>query len=267
MPRPLAVQLYSLREKAKEDFPGVLRTVADIGYAAVEPAGLWNYSPKEFRRALDDLGLRMFTSHSPWANGSNDQEVIDVAGELGLRYVVCGSPPADFADLDAMKRKADSVNRTQEVLAKAGLVLFQHNHDYEFQRMEDGRLKYEVYAELAPAVKFQIDAFWAGNFGANDPAEMVRKFAGRTVSLHIKDGTFAQDPSEFRMVDGYLDRKLKLVPLGTGQMDIPAIVAAAPAAVEALVVELDYCEIDMVEAIRRSYRYMVDQGLGVGRKP
>jgi len=49
MLRPLAVQLYSLREKAEKDFVGVLKKVAEIGYKAVEPAGFWNLRPSEFK--------------------------------------------------------------------------------------------------------------------------------------------------------------------------------------------------------------------------
>ncbi|MDD2404135.1 MAG: TIM barrel protein [Victivallaceae bacterium] len=265
MKRALGVQLYSLREMAKNDFPAVLKLVADIGYKAVEPAGLWGLAPREFKKMLDDLGLEMTTSHTPWVRGNNISEVIDLAGELGLKRVVCGFGADDFKDIAAIKRTADFVNSAQEKLAEAGLELFQHNHDFEFQRL-DGRLKYEIYAELAPKVKFQLDAFWSSNFGANDPVEMIKLFADRIVSVHVKDGTFECDEKKFKMVNGFLDRQLKLTPLGTGIMDIPAIVAATPERVDTLIVELDYCIIDMAEAIRRSYEYMINADLAFGNK-
>ena len=47
MVRDLGVQLYSLREKSKEDFPAVLKLVADIGYKAVEPAGFFGLAQKD----------------------------------------------------------------------------------------------------------------------------------------------------------------------------------------------------------------------------
>ena len=47
------------------------------------------------------------------------------------------------------------------------------------------------------------------------------------------------------MVNGFLDRKLALVPLGTGAMNLPEIVSAVPDCVDNLIVELDYCTIDM----------------------
>lgn len=265
MKRKIAVQLYSLREQAAKDFIGVLKKVADIGYKAVEPAGFHNLTPAEFKKVIDDLGLEMYSSHTPWCNGTNVSESIDMAGVLGLKNVVCGFGPDDFKDLDAIRRTADTVNAMQQKLEAAGLTLFQHNHNWEFEKL-DGRLKYEIYAELCPKVKFQIDAFWSTNFGANDPAEMVRRFADRMILIHIKDGLLKQEEQELRMVNGTYDRKVELRPLGEGQMDIPAVLAATPDWIDNLVVELDYCSIDMTEAIERSYRYLVDSGLGYGNK-
>ena len=265
MAKELGVQLYSLRDMAKDDFPGVLKFVAEVGYKAVEPAGFFGYEPKEVKKMIDDLGLKLYTTHSPWACRGPASEVIDIAGELGVNKVACGFGPDDFKDLDSIKRTADLVNENIAELKKAGLTLFQHNPSWEFERI-DGRLKYDIYAEMVPEVKFQIDAFWSSNFGANDPAEMVKLYADRMVSLHIKDGSFEQDQAKWRMVDGYPDRDLKLRPLGTGQMDIPAIIAATPEAVNCVIVELDYCVIEMKEALRQSYAYMTSSGLAVGNK-
>lgn len=265
MKRKLAVQLYSLRNEAEKDFVKVLKTVADIGYIAVEPAGFFQLTPKEFRKIIADLGLEMYSSHRPWCNIDNIAESIDQAGELGLKQVVCGYGPEDFKNLDAIKATAEKTNIMQEKLAAAGLELFQHNHNWEFEKL-DGKLKYQIYADLCPNVKFQIDAFWSSNFGANDPAEMVKLFAPRMSLIHIKDGLIHQKESELRMVNGTYDRKVELRPLGEGEMDIPAVLAATPDWIDNIVVELDYCSIDMTEAIRRSYDYLIRSGLGIGNK-
>ncbi len=265
MTRDIGIQLYSLRDDAAKDFIDVLKFVSGVGYKAVEPAGFWGLKPREFKRIIDDLGLKLCSSHSPWARGNNLPEVIDILGELDLKLAVCGFGPDDFKDLDAIRRTADWVNAAGTELARHGITLFQHNHDFEFA-MLDGRLKYDIYAALAPAVKFQIDAFWASNFGANDPAAMVRRFAPRMVSLHLKDGAFEHDHSKFTMVNGFLDRKLRLMPLGTGEMDIPAIIAATPETVSTVIVELDSCVIDMREALRQSYRYLTENRLAAGSR-
>ena len=170
MTRDLAVQLYSLRQMAEKDFDAVLKTVADIGFKAVEPAGFWNMTPEEFLKRINDLGLKLYSSHSPWAKPDNLEETIDIAGRLGLDRVVCGYGPEDYKDLDAIKRTAETTSMMQEKLEKAGLMLFQHNHNWEFERI-DGRLKYEIYAEgQVPARRFLVDQLRHGGPGRNDEA-------------------------------------------------------------------------------------------------
>ena len=140
--KPISVQLYSLREQAEKDFVGVLKRVAAIGYKGVEPAGFWNLTPKELKKIVTDLGMVISSTHSPWANPDNLNQVIEVASELGIDLVACGYGRNDFKDLDAIKATADKVNGMQEKLAAAGITLFQHNHDFEFERIKGlmGRL-------------------------------------------------------------------------------------------------------------------------------
>jgi len=265
MLRPLAVQLYSLREKAEKDFIGVLEKVADIGYQAVEPAGFWNLRPREFKKVIDDLGLKMYSSHSPWARSNNLGEVMEIADILGLNKVVCGYAPAEFQDLDAIKRTAEATNKMQEILARNGITLFQHNHNFEFERL-NGKLKYEIYAELCPNVQFQIDAFWSTNFGSENAVEMLKIFADRTILIHVKDGLLKQAQEDLKVTNGTLDRKIELRALGDGELDIKALIANLPETVDNIVVELDYCSIDMAAAIEMSYKYMIENGLATGNK-
>lgn len=268
MAKPIAVQLYSLREfsKTKEDFINVVKRVADIGYKAVEPAGFYGLTCKEFKTLLDDLGLKMYSSHTPWARNVDDcSKIIDDLGELGLTNCVCGYAAADFQDMDAIKRTAENTNKIEEVLSKAGITLFQHNHAFEFERI-DGKLKYEIYAELCPNVKFEIDSFWTTNLGTEDPVEMLKKFSDRTILFHLKDGTLKQKEAEQKYVNGILDRKIQLFPLGQGEMPIADLIPVIPEQVSSIVVELDYCEVEMWKAIEESYKYMVGNGFAEGNK-
>ena len=44
---PVAVQVYSVREDAEKDFKGTIQKIKDIGYDAVELAGLYGMSAQE----------------------------------------------------------------------------------------------------------------------------------------------------------------------------------------------------------------------------
>ena len=265
MLKPLSVQLYSLRDAAAKDFVKVLKFVADVGYKGVEPAGFWNLRPSELKKIVNDLGMNIYSSHSPWAHPGNLGECMELADILGLKQIVCGYGPDDFKDMDAIKRTAEKTNYMYDVLSQNGFTLFQHNHDFEFARI-DGKLKYELYRELCPRVKYEIDCFWSTNLGAENAVEMLKIFAKDTILIHMKDGVVAQKVDGKKMVNGLLERHVDLLPLGTGTLPIKELVAAIPDQVQTIVVELDYCNIDMFDAIAQSYKYMTENGLAAGNK-
>jgi sugar phosphate isomerase/epimerase len=252
MPKPISVQLYTLRQEAPKDFAGVLRRIAEIGYKGVEPAGFHNLNAKEFRKLVDDLGLVVSSSHGPWGNPDNINECVEIAGILGLDMVCGGYGPDNYKTLDAIKQTAEKVNARVAALKKHGLGLFLHNHWWEFEMVE-GRLAYDRFAELCPDVLFEIDTYWCANFGANDPAAQVAKFKHRTPLLHIKDGTLKKDVPHLAV--------------GKGKMDFRKVVAAAdPAILRWMVVELDNCATDMFQAVADSYTYLTSTGLAAGNR-
>ena len=251
MTTPLSVQLYSLREASEADFDGVLTRLAEVGYAGVEPFSLFGMSPAAFRRRVEELGMRVSSSHYPWANRSEIARVCDVVGELGLSRAAGGFAPDDFRDLDAVKRTADTVNTLIDGLRPAGISLFLHNHWWEFVEI-DGVLAYHRLQQLCPEVQFEVDTYWAANFGACDPAAEVARVRDRAPLLHIKDGPLEKGEAH--------------VAVGDGRMDIPGTIAAAdPEVLEWVIVELDSCDTDMMTAVERSHAYLTGNGLALGR--
>lgn len=242
--KPVSIQLYSLRTEAEKDFTSVLKRVADIGYDGVESAGFWDLSPLEFKKIVTDLGMRISGTLSPCCRTIDDvNEVIDVVGILGLDKAACGYTADDFKDLDSIKRLADIVNPIWEKLADNGITLFQHNHEFEFNRLPDGRLAYEAYIDYCPGIKFELDTYWSANFGKEDPYEMLKKFNDRAIFLHIKDGNFNPDRT--------------MLAVGDGKMNFPQVLGAMDSDVtQWLVVELDACKTNMFEAVEKSYKYL-----------
>ena len=268
MALPLSVQLYSVRDYAAKDFPAMLKKIADIGFAGVEPAGFFNIRPTELKKMCADLGLKMFSSHSPWATAGNLGESMDIAAAMGLDKIVCGYGPDDFKDLDAIKRTAETTCKMQETLARNGFTLFQHNHYWEFERL-DGEIKYDIYRRLCPNVKYQIDCFWSTNKGAECAVEMLKKFLDDTILLHMKDGICKQDAKNAGMKNGLLDMKIDLLPLGDGDLPIKDLVKVAEDSghVPTVIVELDYCDsMEMYAALEKSYKYMTSNGIAYGTK-
>src|SRR3712207_2450476 len=57
------LQLYSLREEFKKDVPGTLDRVKAYGVTEVETAGTYNMPAAEFRKMLDQRGLKATSAH------------------------------------------------------------------------------------------------------------------------------------------------------------------------------------------------------------
>ncbi len=59
-----------------------------------------------------------------------------------------------------------------------------------------------------------------------------------------------------------------MVAVGSGKMSFrPILSAADPAVLRWLVVEMDACATDMLQAVKASYDWLVNQGMATGRKP
>ena len=249
--KPISVQLYSLREQSSADFDDVLQRLSDMGYAGVEPFALYNKSPESFKQQVNDLGMEVSSSHYPWANHTPLNQVVDVVKGMGLTRAAGGFGPPDFADADAVQRTVDKVNELTESLKEHELELFLHNHWFEFVPV-DGELPYHTLQRECPDVLFEVDTYWAANFGACDPAAEVARVKHRAPLLHIKDGPLERDKAHLAV--------------GSGAMDIEATIAAADEDVlEWIIVELDACDTDMFVAVEQSYEYLVSNGLARGR--
>ena len=63
------VQLYSIKDEMKKDPMGTLKQLATMGYQHVEHANyvdrkFYGWTAKEFKKVLDDLGLKMPSGHT-----------------------------------------------------------------------------------------------------------------------------------------------------------------------------------------------------------
>lgn len=251
--KPLSLQLYTLREMCKADFFGTLKTVADIGFASVELAGLHGKPPAEVRKVLDDLGLKASSAHGPFPGPDQINEIADTARVLGYEdYVLPWIGPHRFKRLDDIRASAALMQAAAEALQPYGITLGYHNHEHEMA-IVGGDIALARFFDAAPGLAAEIDTYWAANFGATDPAAFVKRFAKRCPLLHIKDGSF--------------DKAARVhTAVGAGKMDIPAVIAAADESVlKWLVVELDSCATDMLQAVKDSYAYLTSRNLGAGR--
>lgn len=250
--KPVALQLYTLREALAQDFEGVIRRIAAMGYAGVETAGIYGDGPTAAARLFEELGLRVCSAHSDPPLGDTASPVLETMAALRCTtLVVPYIPPEEFTSEEKIKAHCERLNEANRVAQANGLTLAYHNHDWEFRAAEvlGGRRPFDIMLDLLdPTVQFEIDTYWVA-VGGSDPLATVQMLGARAGLLHIKDGP--------------LDRDLPMQAVGAGKMDFPPIIAASEA--QWLIVELDHCATDMLEAVQQSYTYLTDGGLARGR--
>ncbi len=221
----VGLQLYSLRGIATQNPPKALKQAAGFGFKEVETASTYNLPPEKFRALLAEHGLKPVSGHFPYDRFKNEPEkVVAEAKALGLKYAGCAWISHKPPFTEAAAREAAAVfNKAGALAAQHGIKLFYHCHGYEFHRLGDDTLMDLLMRETNPKhVSFEMDVLWVV-FPGEDPVKWLKKYPGRWELMHLKD-------LKKGVKTGDLSGKTDVtnnVPLGTGQMDWPAILKAA----------------------------------------
>lgn len=229
----VGVQLYSVRDDMRKDPQGTLNALAEMGYKYVEHANYMNrkfygWEAKEFRKRLDDLGMKMPSGHTVmgkahWDDAKNDftdlwKNTVEDAAIMGQELVI--SPSIDMGirkDKNLLLKYMEIFNKSGELCNKSGMRFGYHNHDFEFSEKLEGELLYDIMLNNTDPklVAQQLDI---GNMinGGGVPAEVMKKFPGRFVSMHVKDEVPAKS--------GHEHFESTVLGKGSGQIDVQALV-------------------------------------------
>ncbi len=226
------IQLYSVRDDMGKNPLGTLKALADMGYRNVEHANYVNrkfygYSAKEFKKILEDHGMKMPSGHTVmgrnhWDESKKDftdvwKYTVEDAAIAGQEIVI--SPWLDESlrkNIDDMKRYMDVFNKSGELCKKSGMRFGYHNHNFEFSQSLDGKKIYDIILDNTDPslVTQQLDMGNLYGTGAN-AYEIVKKHPGRFVSMHVKD--------EVKSAKGEMEDGYESTILGTGVANTKAI--------------------------------------------
>ncbi|HJD24107.1 MAG TPA: sugar phosphate isomerase/epimerase [Firmicutes bacterium] len=274
-PFQVALQLYSVREEMEKDMPGTLRAVKAMGYDFVEFAGYFGRTAEEVRALLDETGLACVSVHQGYEVflGENGGKEVDFLKTIGAKYCAVPWMGDGHKGSAAFEKTMADFTKVSGMLKQAGIQLLYHNHDFEFEKVE-GKYKLDWLYEALPAdvLQTEIDTCWAKYAGV-DPCAYLRKYAGRSPVVHLKDFTCSRmnAGAVYALIDDQgnageaekAENDFRFQPLGMGVQDIPAILAAAEdAGAGVVVVEQDESpDRPPLEAARLSREYLKSLGL------
>lgn len=251
---PIGLQLYSVRNEMEESFEETLRAVHAAGYREVEVFNLHGRTTEAYRSTLEDVGLRCTSYMTGYERVVGEPgQVAAEAHALGASYVVVSWIPHDepFDEGDLVRAVRD-FSAAGQALAGEGIRFCYHAHGYEFRPAGDGRTLFDRFMmETAPGVvDVEMDVFWV-TWPGFDPISLLETYPGRFPLFHLKD---MRKGTERGDLSGHAPLETN-VPLGQGQIDIPAIIEAA----ESLGGERYYVEYEYdnaLSAVAQSFAYL-----------
>ncbi len=187
--------------ETEHDFWGTMQRVAEIGYGGIEaPGGLRQGDVPENLKRFHDLGLQVLTvSASRETLRDGLDAIIEEAKALQSPRVSVWWASCDTRE--SVLQDAELYNQAGARLASEGLTLCYHNHEHEFKTSFNGVYALDVLAEHTDpkALAFEIDVAWV-TFGGEDPVRVLRRYAGRVPSIHIKDLSRLDERGHFTAV-------------------------------------------------------------------
>jgi sugar phosphate isomerase/epimerase len=238
-PIPIGIQLWCVRTQLAKDVPGTLKALGAMGYEAVELENAFGKSGAEWRAHLDAAHLKACGFHHTLAELQADKLAASVEFNqaIGNRNLIIRSlAPAAYTSADLLKKATDEVNEVAGRLKSHKMRVGYHNHTTDFNRI-DGEYWWNRFAdETSKDVILQFDTGNASEMEGVTPQSLIRRNAGRTISMHVKPFS-KKDPNAY---------------LGADELDWPAIMTAAETdgGIEWYIIEYEKEGVPPLEALK-----------------
>ncbi|WP_114749655.1 sugar phosphate isomerase/epimerase family protein [Pleomorphovibrio marinus] len=249
---------YTYRDSFSKDVAATLDTLQAMGVKDMEFSNLFGKTAQELRKLLDERDMFCSSFGVGYPDLVNKtHEVAENAKTLGAKFVRVAWIPheAPFGLSDAKQAIVDFNKAGKMLKEEHDLTFCYHNHGYEFHPHENGTLFDYMMEQTDPEyVSYEIDILWTF-FPGEDPVALINKYPDRFKLMHLKD---LKKGVEGDMSGG--TPKENDVVLGTGQLDLPAILKAAKeAGIEHFYIEdespIYYKQVPKSIAYLRSLRY------------
>jgi sugar phosphate isomerase/epimerase len=165
---PMGLQLYSVRNDAKNEF-----------------AGYYDHSAKDIRKMLDDVGLVCCGTHTPYdsVQPKNLKATIEFNRTIGNKYLIV--PWMQGKSKEEWLAKAKEFNGLADEVKGEGMFVGYHAHAHDFTKFGDQTAWDIFFGNTKPEVIMQLDTSNCAEGGA-DPVAVLKKYPGRARTIHLK---------------------------------------------------------------------------------
>lgn len=247
----LGIQLYTLRDFCQnaEDFDAILSYLNDLGVRDVQISAIGPIAAEIQKEILTKHDMKVCVTHKPLERFVNDTDkLIEEHKIIDCYSLGLGAASEEHRGTkEAVDAFIEIINSFTPKLKENGMTFNYHNHDFEFETLDNGETMIDyLIANTDPDVfRFIPDVAWIHYAGA-DPVEYLNKMKDRVTVCHFKD---------YNIVDG----QRKFCTLGEGRVDLKACyVACKELGIPYIVYEqdIDWIDGDAKKATKLSWEFM-----------
>lgn len=241
----LGITLYNFCTiiKTLDDLDMVLGRLEEMGISVVQVSGIGQLANKDVAVLCKKHNMEVCLTHMPLDRILNDTDaLIEEHKLLGCDTIGLGWIPEEYRGTQGIKKFISEITPAAKKIKDAGMQFAYHNHSFEFERCDNGRLCMDMLIEDTDPQLFNfiMDVHWLQTGGVNPP-DYIRRIPGRMKVCHFKDYKIVNNERDFAEV-------------GTGNLNLDECYrACVESGVKYIVIEQDQCSIDLFESAKISY--------------
>jgi len=221
--KSFGLQTWSLGAELRDDVPGGLKKLAEMGYTYLELNGynrnegsFGRVPMAEYKKMANDVGIEIVSSHVGSAErGLHTREnfqshldhwkiAIDHHAAIGCKYIIQPGHPVTRS-IEEVALIGEHYNEIGRIAKAAGIKFGFHNHEFEFRFVVSGgedmlpfgqrrglpegaKTVFDVLLESTDPtlVTFELDVYWTV-MGQNCPVNYMKRYPNHIRLLHVKD--------------------------------------------------------------------------------
>ena len=190
----IGVQTFTIRKYQKKDLYGSLKKLIDMGFNSFELARIKfnKENANLIKELVDKFDIKIVSIQAkPKDVFNHKDELVEFCKTVKCENIVLSMLPfkcilGNDNDFYQFLKMLDPL---YDEYKEKGLELAYHHHNWEYTKLDNGKLIMDELLEKTNKIKFVHDTYWTTKSGRCS-CKQVEEFGKRLLGIHLRDITF-----------------------------------------------------------------------------
>lgn len=218
----LGVQTYTIRKAQKKGLKQAILPLIQLGIKEFELSKI-KFTKKNaecIRSLVEDYGIHIVSIQAkPKDVFQHKEDLVSFCHRTGCNHVVISMLP--FRCILGTERHfyefVSQLDPASEFYLSHGITLAYHHHDWEYERLSNGKTRMDELIDKTKKIQFVHDTYWTVKCGYST-VEQIRRFDHRLLGIHLRDVVHCRKGFRIILKDGAV---------GTGIIDFKKVFVEA----------------------------------------